>query len=218
MRILETSLSRFSKLLPQTARPFWAAAVLALATLAAATPASAQSAGLLGGGIFPWEWNWGGEQQSNPQGRHLTAFPSQARTGQIIVSFADRKLYYVHRRGEAIAYPIAIPRPEDRWQGVLKVSQKRVNPPWTPTPSMRRENPALPAHVPGGHPQNPLGTHALYLGSSLYRIHGTDAPWTIGQPVSKGCVRMHNADVADLYRRIPVGTTVTVTWQSFYRV
>jgi lipoprotein-anchoring transpeptidase ErfK/SrfK len=217
MRNIETSPSRISSLGPVPARIAWSAAILALAALTAAAPARAQGAGLLGSGILPWEWNWGGNEPSPNQGRHLTAFPSQARAGQVIVSFADRKLYYVHRHGEAIAYPIAIPRPEDRWQGVMKISQKRVNPPWTPTPSMRRENPTLPAHVPGGHPRNPLGTHALYLGSSLYRIHGTDAPWTIGRPVSKGCVRMHNADVADLYSRVPVGTTVTVTWQSFYR-
>ncbi len=113
--------------------------------------------------------------------------------------------------GTAIAYPVAIPRPQDRWQGELRITQKRVNPPWTPAPAMLRENPALPRHVPGGDPQNPLGSHALYLGSTFYRIHGTDAPWTIGQSVSKGCVRMHNADVNDLYRRVSVGTKVTVT-------
>ncbi len=192
-------------------RALTSAAAISFIAISTTTPVAAQV-----GGLFPWEWKWPGDSQSTSQTRHLTAFPRTARPGQIIVSFADRKLYYVHRSGEAIAYPIAIPRPEDRWQGVLKVSNKKVNPPWTPTPSMRRENPSLPAHVPGGHPQNPLGSHALYLGSSLYRIHGTDAPWTIGQPVSKGCVRMHNADVADLFARVPVGTKVTVTWQSFY--
>ena len=185
-------------------------AALTLAILTTTTPVEAQI-----GGLFQWNWNWPGGSQSTHHTRHLTAFPGAARPGQIIVSFADRKLYYVHRRGEAIVYPIAIPRPKDRWLGVLKISRKKANPPWTPTPSMRRENPALPAHVPGGHPQNPLGSHALYLGSTLYRIHGTDAPWTIGQPVSRGCVRMHNADVADLYARVPVGTSVTITWQSF---
>ncbi len=195
------------------ARAVVSAAAVTLIVMLTAAPANAQL-----GGIFPWEWNWPGDSQATSPTRHLTSFPKAARPGQIIVSFSDRKLYYVHRRSEAIAYPIAIPRPEDRWQGVLKVSRKKVNPPWTPTPSMRRENPALPAHVPGGHPQNPLGSHALYLGSSLYRIHGTDAPWTIGQPVSKGCVRMHNADVADLYAHVPVGATVTVTWKSFYRL
>ena len=69
--------------------------------------------------------------------------------------------------------------------------------------------------MPGGHPRNPLGVRALYLGSSMYRIHGTDAPWTIGTAVSKGCIRMYNEDVLDLYPRVPVGTRVTVTWQKF---
>lgn len=80
---------------------------------------------------------------------------------------------------------------------------------------MRRENPKLPAFVPGGHPLNPLGVRALYLGGTMYRIHGTDAPWTIGTAVSKGCIRMYNEDVLDLYPRVPVGTRVTVTWQRF---
>jgi lipoprotein-anchoring transpeptidase ErfK/SrfK len=89
-----------------------------------------------------------------------------------MVSFADRKLYYVLPNGRAIAGP----KDSARWSGVLFVSSKRVNPPWTPTPAMRRENPTLPAYAPGGHPLNPLDVRALYLGSSTYRIHGTDAP------------------------------------------
>ena len=97
----------------------------------------------------------------------------------------------------------------------MRVSQKRVNPSWTPTSNMLRENPRLPRWVPGGHPMNPLGVRALYLGSSLYRIHGTDAPWTIGRDVSKGCIRMYNADVIDLYNRVPVGTRVLVTYQRY---
>ena len=80
---------------------------------------------------------------------------------------------------------------------------------------MIAENPRLPSFVPGGHPMNPLGVRALYLGASSYRIHGTDAPWTIGSAVSKGCIRMYNEDVLDLYPRIPLGTKVTVTWQRF---
>jgi len=180
-----------------------------LAFTASATTASAQ-------GLFPWQWNFGGTNTANGASREVVNFPRGIAPGQIIVSFTDRRLYYVPERGTAIAYPIATPRRQDRWQGVLRVTRKRVNPPWTPTSSMLRENPSLPHHVPGGHPQNPLGSHALYLGSTLYRIHGTDAPWTIGQPVSKGCVRMHNTDVNDLYRRVNVGTKVTVTWRSFF--
>jgi lipoprotein-anchoring transpeptidase ErfK/SrfK len=121
----------------------------------------------------------------------------------------------VHARGEAISYPIAIPRDQSRWAGVTVVSSKRVNPGWTPTAEMRRENPKLPIHVPGGHPLNPLGVRALYLGATMYRIHGTDAPWTIGDAASKGCIRLYNEDVIDLYDRVPVGTRVTVTWKRY---
>ena len=80
---------------------------------------------------------------------------------------------------------------------------------------MRRENPKLPSFLPGGHPKNPMGKRALYLGDTLYRIHGTDAPWTVGRAVSKGCIRMYNEDVIDLYKQVPVGTKVVVTWKRF---
>lgn len=174
---------------------------LALATLTIAPQkAAAQD-------IFSFLWGGGY--------REVISFSPRYRPRQIIVSFGDRKLYWVHRRGEAISYPIAIPRQKSRWAGRTFVSQKRRNPPWTPTPQMRRENPKLPAHVPGGHPLNPLGVRALYLGSSLYRIHGTDAPWTIGTAVSKGCIRMYNEDVLDLYPRVPTGTKVWVTYKKF---
>ncbi|MBI4724976.1 MAG: L,D-transpeptidase [Rhodomicrobium sp.] len=132
--------------------------------------------------------------------------------GQIVVSFGDRRLYYIESKTTAISYAIAIPKAEAKWSGVSYVSQKRENPTWTPTADMRRENPKLPAYVPGGDPRNPLGVRALYLGESLYRIHGTDAPWLIGQQVSHGCIRMYNEDVADLYRRAKVGAKVIVTW------
>ncbi|MEO1710789.1 MAG: L,D-transpeptidase [Pseudomonadota bacterium] len=156
---------------------------------------------------------WGGS--SSVYGQTTVSFPRRYSRGQIVVSFSDRRLYLITSRGRAISYPIAVPRPQSRWSGVLRVSQKRVNPSWTPTPRMRRENPKLPAFVPGGSKYNPMGTRALYLGSTLYRIHGTDAPWTIGKNVSKGCVRMHNSHVEDLYRRVGVGTRVTATWRRF---
>ncbi|MEM8626343.1 MAG: L,D-transpeptidase, partial [Pseudomonadota bacterium] len=104
---------------------------------------------------------------------------------------------------------------QSRWDGVLRVTRKAKNPSWTPTPRMRRENPRLPRFVPGGHPRNPMGVRALYLGSTLYRIHGTDAPWTIGQNVSKGCIRMHNDHVKELYSRVRVGARVTATWKRY---
>jgi hypothetical protein len=160
-------------------------------------------------------WDWGGGDERGGSGREVVRFSPQFAAGEIIVSFGDRRLYFVTRPGEAISYPIAIPREEDRWQGVTTISDKKVNPSWRPTADMLAENPRLPSWVPGGHPMNPLGVRALYLGSSTYRIHGTDAPWTIGTAVSKGCIRMYNRDVLDLYPRATIGAKVTVTWQRF---
>lgn len=148
-------------------------------------------------------------------GRQTVSFSKRYAPGTIIVSFGDRRLYHVRRRGRAMAYPIAVPRPEARWSGVLRVSQKKVNPGWTPTARMRRENPELPAHVPGGHPRNPLGSRALYLGGTLYRIHGTDAPQLIGRQVSSGCIRMFDSHVQELYRQTRVGARVIVTVRRF---
>jgi lipoprotein-anchoring transpeptidase ErfK/SrfK len=183
---------------------FACAAALALAGLL--TPQSANAQGL--------DFLWGGDADHGG-GRSTINFSNQYKPGQVIVSFGDRRLYLVTKPGQALSYPIAVPRTQSRWQGTTFVSDKRINPSWTPTPEMIRENPRLPRWVPGGHPMNPLGVRAMYLGSSSYRIHGTDAPWTIGQAVSKGCVRMLNEDVLDLYPRVPVGARVTVTWQRF---
>lgn len=160
-------------------------------------------------------WDWSGSQTFGGTGKQSVRFSGAHRPGDIVVSFGDRKLYHVVAPGQAYAYPIAVPREQSRWQGVTSVTQKRENPSWTPTPTMRAENPRLPSWVPGGHPMNPLGVRALYLGSSMYRIHGTDAPWTIGTAASKGCIRMYNQDVVDLYNRARVGAKVTVTWQRF---
>ena len=178
--------------------------MIAFASLCSA-PASAQ--------LF---WDWGGNNQNGASEREVVRFSPQFAPGEIIVSFGDRRLYYVTRPSEAISYPIAIPREEDRWQGVTTVSDKKVNPSWRPTAEMLAENPRLPSWVPGGHPMNPLGVRALYLGTSMYRIHGTDAPWTIGTAVSKGCIRMLNEDVLDLYPRAQIGAKVTVTRQRFH--
>ena len=164
-------------------------------------------------------WDWGGDSTvAGDSGRRIIRFSSQFEPGQVIVSFADRRLYFIAKPGEAISYPIAVPRAEDRWEGVTTVSEKKVNPPWTPTEAMLAENPRLPRWVPGGHPMNPLGVRALYLGSSLYRIHGTDAPWTIGTSASKGCIRLYNRDMLDLYPRVALDAIVVVTWRRFTTV
>ncbi|MEL6288386.1 MAG: L,D-transpeptidase [Pseudomonadota bacterium] len=178
----------------------FAASVVALLASVLTTPANAQ---LL----------WGGK--NTVYDKTQVSFPAKYRAGEIIVSFGDRRLYHVVRPGTAMSYPIAVPRERSRWDGVLRVTRKAENPTWTPTPLMRRENPKLPAYVPGGHPRNPLGVRALYLGSTMYRIHGTDAPWTIGKNVSKGCVRMHNEHVLELYPSVRVGAKVTATWKKY---
>lgn len=184
--------------------PLAAAALVGMASTCISTGAVAQ------GLIF----DWGGDTVSD-SGKQTIKFNAPAKPGDIIVSFGDRRLYFVTAPGIADSYPIAIPREQSRWEGITSVSQKRENPSWTPTPTMMAENPRLPRWVPGGHPMNPLGNRALYLGSSAYRIHGTDAPWTIGTAASKGCVRLFNKDVADLYPRVKVGAKVTVTWATF---
>lgn len=187
-----------------------AAIAFAVATTAACLPADLAEARDNGAVHYDWGGGkeWGG-------GRQTVSFNPSYKAGHIVVSFGDRRLYHVVRPGQAVSYPIAIPREQSRWEGVTNVSMKRENPSWTPTPTMLKENPRLPVWVPGGHPMNPLGVRALYLGSSTYRIHGTDAPWTIGQAVSKGCIRMFNEDVMELYPKVTVGATVTVTWQRF---
>ncbi len=159
---------------------------------------------------------FGNLREENPGTPHYVSFSREYNPGQIVVSFGDRKLYFINKRGKAYSYPIAIPADKAKWQGRLKITAKREDPDWVPTAQMRKEDPRLPARVPGGHPKNPLGKRALYLGDTLYRIHGTDAPWTIGSAVSKGCIRMYNEDVIDLYRKAPIGTDVIVTWKRFH--
>ena len=184
-----------------------AASLLIAGVCLAAGVAPAAAQGLI--------FDWGDNDKTVDSGKAHVRFNGGGKAGDIIVSFGDRKLYHIVGPGEADTYPIAIPREQSRWEGVTTVSMKRENPSWTPTPHMLAENPKLPRWVPGGHPMNPLGNRAMYLGSSDYRIHGTDAPWTIGTPASKGCVRMFNKDVADLYPLVKVGAKVTVTWQKF---
>ena len=166
-----------------------------VASLALTIGASNANANLLDsffGGLF----GPGGNRTAGP--RQQVKIRGGFNPGDIIVSFGDRRLYYIDSKASAISYAIAIPKEEARWSGVSYVSQKRENPVWT--------------YVAGGDPRNPLGTRALYLGDSMYRIHGTDAPWLIGQQVSHGCIRMYNEDAADLYRRAKVGAKVVVTW------
>ena len=129
--------------------------------------------------------------------------------GTIVVDTPERFLFLVEPHGKALRYGIGVGRPGFEWAGVKRISRKSEWPDWTPPAQMLLRRPDLPRHMAGG-PENPLGARALYLGSSLYRIHGTNEPSTIGHNVSSGCIRMMNEDVIDLYDRVPVGATVVV--------
>ncbi|MCB1541943.1 MAG: L,D-transpeptidase [Rhodoblastus sp.] len=136
-------------------------------------------------------------------------YQTTERPGTIVVDTRDKRLYLVQGGGRAIRYGIGVGRPGFTWSGVKTITRKAEWPGWTPPPEMIKRRPDLPKHMEGG-PSNPLGARALYLGSSLYRIHGTNEPYTIGQNVSSGCIRMMNQDVEDLYDRVRVGTKVIV--------
>lgn len=146
-----------------------------------------------------------------PAGVSRVRYAGTEAPGSILVDIARHRLYHIQDNGTAHAYPIASPRngadipPMDN-----VVTAKKVNPTWTPTQNMRKRKPSLPAQVPGGVPENPLGVRALYLGSTLFRIHGTNEPESIGTNASSGCIRMLNEHVIDLYDRVPVGTAVRV--------
>jgi lipoprotein-anchoring transpeptidase ErfK/SrfK len=150
------------------------------------------------------------EGQPEPQFlRQEVDYPGREAPGTIIIDTPDKFLFYVEPHGRALRYGIGVGRPGFEWSGVKRVTRKAEWPDWTPPPQMLLRRPDLPAHMDGG-PDNPLGARALYLGSSLYRIHGTNEPSTIGQNVSSGCIRMMNDDVIDLYNRVPVGAKVIV--------
>src|SRR5919106_4156420 len=129
--------------------------------------------------------------------------------GTIIVVTAERHLYLIQGGGRALRYGIGVGREGFTWQGLVNITQKKEWPDWTPPPEMIQRQPYLPRFMAGG-PGNPLGARAMYLGNSVYRIHGTNQPSTIGGRVSSGCIRMLNEDVIDLYNRVNVGTKVVV--------
>jgi lipoprotein-anchoring transpeptidase ErfK/SrfK len=129
--------------------------------------------------------------------------------GTINVVTAERHLYLVQGNGRALRYGIGVGREGFTWQGLVNITRKAEWPDWTPPPEMIARQPYLPRFMAGG-PGNPLGARAMYLGTTVYRIHGTNRPDTIGTAVSSGCFRLVNADVADLYERVPVGTKVII--------
>jgi lipoprotein-anchoring transpeptidase ErfK/SrfK len=141
--------------------------------------------------------------------RQMVLYRTTEPPGTIIVHTSERFLYLVQPGGRALRYGIGVGREGFQWQGLLKISRKQEWPDWTPPPEMIARQPYLPRFMAGG-PGNPLGARALYLGATVYRIHGTNQPQTIGSAVSSGCFRLVNNDVVDLFERVPVGTKVVV--------
>jgi len=181
---------------------------IVLASLAAATPqALAQSRDV---GDQPGYVPDAADENLPPQfQRQAVFFRSSESPGTIVVHTSERFLYVVQPNGRALRYGIGVGRDGFQWQGLLKITRKQEWPDWIPPAEMIERQPYLPRWMAGG-PGNPLGARALYLGNTVYRIHGTNQPQTIGSAVSSGCFRLVNGDVIDLYERIPVGTKVIV--------
>lgn len=141
--------------------------------------------------------------------KQLVDYSGKESAGTIVIDSSNKFLYLVEGNGRAMRYGIGVGREGFTWTGVKSITAKREWPDWTPPAEMLARRPDLPRHMEGG-PENPLGARAMYLGSTLYRIHGSNEPWTIGTNVSSGCIRMRNEDVIDLYGRVNVGTKVVV--------
>ncbi len=150
-----------------------------------------------------------GHSNRNPVPREVVDYEGPYSANTIIVSTSERRLYFVLGDGKAIKYGVGVGRDGFTWSGSNRISRMEEWPGWTPPPAMRRRRPELPAHMEGG-PSNPLGARAMYIGATLYRIHGSNEPWSIGQAVSSGCIRMFNDDVIHLYEQVKVGTKVVV--------
>ena len=187
---------------------------VALSILAAGTLAAQAQLydpdGRYSGGSPKSRWTlFGGTSYTNAIPRTTVSYPGNHKPGTIIVNTTERRLYLVQGGGQALRYGIGVGRVGFTWAGTTSIVAKKEWPDWTPPSQMLRRRPDLPRFMKGG-PDNPLGARAMYLGSSLYRIHGSNEPWTIGQAVSSGCIRMRNEDVIDLYDRVKVGAKVVV--------
>ncbi|WP_407648160.1 L,D-transpeptidase [Devosia rhodophyticola] len=141
--------------------------------------------------------------------RQVVRYPTRERSGTIVVNTREHYLYFVLGDGRALRYGIGVAKSGFEWGGTHQITRKAEWPGWTPPPEMLKRRPDLPRHMAGG-PDNPLGARALYIGSTLYRIHGTTEPWSIGLNVSSGCIRMTNMDVIDLFNRVKLNSRVVV--------
>ncbi|WP_248306263.1 L,D-transpeptidase [Devosia oryzisoli] len=145
----------------------------------------------------------------SPIKKQIVDYAGNYRPGTIVIETGERRLYLVLEGGKALKYGIGVGREGFTWSGSNRITRKAEWPGWTPPAQMRKRVPDLPAYMEGG-PNNPLGARALYIGSTLYRVHGTSEPWSIGQAVSSGCIRLTNEDVIDLYDRVQVGARIIV--------
>ena len=141
--------------------------------------------------------------------KQVVEYDGRHAPGTIVIDTPNKFLYLVQGGGKAMRYGIGVGKPGFTWSGVKTISAKKEWPAWTPPAEMLKRRPDLPRHMEGG-PENPLGARAMYLGTSLYRIHGSNEPWTIGTNVSSGCIRMRNIDVIDLYNRVKMNSKVVV--------
>lgn len=164
------------------------------------------------------QWITYGPTHGNPSGkspirRKMVNYSTNYPVGTIVIDTSERRLYHVRPNGKAMKYGVGVGKTGFQWAGTHRITRKAEWPGWTPPPQMRarerKKGRILPAHMPGG-PNNPLGARALYIGSTLYRIHGTNQPWTIGGAVSSGCIRLANDDVTHLYKHVNVGAKVVV--------
>lgn len=187
-----------------------AAACLMATSLLAVPQAFAQGREMMNIGDQPgYVPNEAEEELPTEYKRTAVFYRTTEAPGTIIISTSERYLYLIQGNGRALRYGIGVGREGFQWQGLQKISRKQEWPDWTPPPEMIQRQPYLPRFMAGG-PGNPMGARALYLGATVYRIHGTNQPQTIGSAVSSGCFRLVNADVADLYDRVPVGTKVII--------
>lgn len=145
----------------------------------------------------------------SPIRKEIVDYETKQAPGTIVIETDERRLYLVLEDGKAMKYGIGVGRDGFTWSGTHRITRKAEWPGWTPPAAMRKRQPGLPTYMEGG-PANPLGARALYIGSTLYRVHGTSEPWSIGQAVSSGCIRLTNDDVTDLYERVKVGARIIV--------
>lgn len=183
--------------------------LFATAATAGALAPSQQDAATEGVVIVPASASPTQDAQPEFKRGKIVDFATSAEQGSIIINTKQNRLYFVLGNGKAVMYRVATAKRGFEWKGTHKVSAKAKWPSWSPPAEMRERHPELPAYMAGG-PKNPLGARAIYLGSSIYRIHGTNAPESIGKAASSGCIRMLNQDVTELFRFVKLGARVTV--------